>query len=260
MPAVFGNGLSSLWPFEQHEYEADLAAHRAVPSPLSISLKENGVGDFTARVYAEDDVSDAVFVMVAVLPEEVPAYEGGLSYLPYHAKLFLTGSLGEPFSIAMGETAVIRRTFTPDPAWEYADMGVLSWVQVDGGINPSPSPDVPIKHEVLQAAYVATAIAGVPGPVAGTRTALHAPAPNPSRGRTWLGFSTTARADIKLAVYDAAGRRVAVLFDGVAEPGDHGVAWDGHDATGRRASSGIYFARLASEGVQAVTRKIVLIR
>jgi hypothetical protein len=260
VPAVFGNGLSSLWPFEQDEYEADLAAHRNVPSPLRMWVKENGIGDFTTRVYAEEDVSDAVFVMVAVLAEEVPAYQGSFSYLPYHAKLFLTGALGEPFSIARGETAAVRKTFTPDPAWEYADMGVVSWVQVDGGVNPSPSPDVPIKHEVLQAAYVGAATAGVTDSAGPSRIALLPPSPNPTRGPTKLAFSTRARAAVTLAVYDVAGRRLSVLFDGIAEPGDHEVGWDGRDAAGRPVSSGIYFAGLSSDGTGAVTRKLVLIR
>jgi hypothetical protein len=260
VPAVFGSGLSSLWPFEQEEYEADLAAHRAVPSPLRMSVRENAPGDFSARVYAETDVSDAFFVMVAVLAEDVSASEGTWLHLPYHAKLFLTGYLGEAFSIAAGESAVIRRTFDPDPAWTYADMGVVCWVQRDGGVNPSPSPDVPIKHEVLQAAYAPAAVAGVPGHPAGARIALRAPAPNPSAGPIRVAFSTDARGAFTLAVYDVAGRRVAVLFDGVKEPGDHDAVWDGRDARGRRLPSGIYFVRLSSGESRAATRRTVLIR
>lgn len=259
MPAVFGNGLSSLWPFEQEEYEADLAAHRAVPSPLRMSVRENAPGDFTARIHAEADVPEAVFVMVAVLAEDVPASEESWLYLPYHAKLFLTGYLGEAFSIAAGDSAVIRRTFDPDPAWTYADMGVVCWIQRDGGVNPSPSPDVPIKHEVLQAAYAPAATTGVPDPTAAAAVLL-APAPNPSTGSTRVTFSAAARGAFTLAVYDVAGRRVAVLFDGVAEPGDREVIWDGRDAEGRRSPSGIYFARLSCEGTGVATRKVVLVR
>lgn len=260
VPAVFGNGLSSLWPFEQAEYEADLAAHRAVPSPLRMSVKENGVGDFTARISADEDVADATFVMAAVLAEDVPAYQGSLSFLPYHAKLFPTGALGEPFEIARGESVVIRRVFVPDPAWEYADMGVVSWVQVDGGVNPSPSPDVPIKHEVLQAAYAPAVAAGVPEAAASAGIALLPPTPNPSRGPTRLAFSTGARAAVRLAVYDVAGRLVAVPFDQAVEPGVHDALWNGLDEAGRHAASGIYFVRLSGDRGEAVTRKVVLVR
>jgi hypothetical protein len=260
VPAVIGNGLSSLWPFEQDEYEADLAAHASVPSPLRISLTENGIGDFTATVYAEADVSNAAFVMAAVLPEEVPAYQGSLSYLPYHAKLFMTGYLGDPFSIAAGESAAIRKVFAPDPAWTYSDMGVVSWVQIDGGTNPSPSPDVPVKHEVLQAAYVAAGATGVSDPALSRRVALSAPRPNPFRGAARLAFSTLDRAAVVVTVHDVAGRGVAVLLDGVVEAGDHDVVWDGRGGTGRPVSSGIYFVRLSSDGAQPVTRKVVLVR
>jgi hypothetical protein len=260
VPAILGNGLSSVWPFDLADYEADLAAHRAVPSPLTMSVKENGIGDFTARITADADVADAAFVMAAVLAEEVPGYQGSMTYLPYHAKAFPTGPLGEPFEIARGETAVIRRVFIPDPGWTYSDMGVVCWVQVEGGVNPSPSPDVPVKHEVLQATYVAAGTAVVPDSGGPPRLALRAPAPNPSRGPVRLAFSATAHAVATLSVHDAAGRRVAVPFDGAVEPGDHEAPWDGRDASGSRVSSGVYFARLSAEGAEPVARKIVLVR
>jgi hypothetical protein len=139
-------------------------------------------------------------------------------------------------------------------------MGVVCWVQVDGGVNPSPSPDVPIKHEVLQAAYVAAGTAGAPDSAGPARIALRAPSPNPSRGPTRFTFTTTACSTVTLAIYDVAGRRVAVLFDGIVERGDHDVEWDGRDVAGHLVSSGIYLVRLSRPGCETAARRIVLVR
>ena len=53
----------------------------------------------------------------------------------------------------------------------------------------------------------------------------------------------------RLAIFDARGRLVRTLLDGGLAAGDHVVAWDGRDDSGRAAPSGVYFSRLASGGV-----------
>jgi flagellar hook assembly protein FlgD len=60
-------------------------------------------------------------------------------------------------------------------------------------------------------------------------------------------------------VHDVAGRLVATLFDGVAEAGPHSVAWDGDDANGRLAPSGVYQCTLRTESGRQ-TRNLVLSR
>src|SRR5262249_23265165 len=53
--------------------------------------------------------------------------------------------------------------------------------------------------------------------------ALAQNAPNPFRGRTEIGFSLAERSQVRLTVYDVAGREVASLADGEWEPGPHSV-------------------------------------
>ena len=77
------------------------------------------------------------------------------------------------------------------------------------------------------------------------RLALAPPAPSPTRGPTRLSW-TQARAErVSLAIFDAQGRLVRTLVDGLArDAGSHTVTWDGTDGAGRRAGPGLYFARL----------------
>ncbi|MDX1419473.1 MAG: FG-GAP-like repeat-containing protein [Rubricoccaceae bacterium] len=84
--------------------------------------------------------------------------------------------------------------------------------------------------------------------------ALHAARPNPARGAATLGFTLPEALPVRLAVYDALGREVAVVADGVYEPGTHRARFDGVDLP-----SGVYLVRLeAGETVQ--TQRLTLLR
>lgn len=78
---------------------------------------------------------------------------------------------------------------------------------------------------------------------------LLANAPNPFNPRTTLRFGLAEAGPARLAIFDARGRLVRTLLDGGLAAGDHVVAWDGRDDSGRAAPSGVYFSRLASGGV-----------
>jgi hypothetical protein len=63
---------------------------------------------------------------------------------------------------------------------------------------------------------------------------------------------------VTLSVHDVQGRVMAVLADGVFEPGRHPMVWDGRTAQGP-ATNGIYFVRFRTpDGV--MTRRLVLSR
>ncbi len=157
-PTVAGNGVTDVWPLDC--FEGDLAAHSAIPSPLTISIMEHGIGHFTAHITAEENVTNAAFFMVATLDEEVPS-STGMSRLPHHVKIHMTPpTTGDPFTLLAGEEVYIEHTFTVQPGWDYEVMGVAAWVSRPGGVNPSPCPygDLGNKNEVLQSRWVPTAI------------------------------------------------------------------------------------------------------
>ena len=88
---------------------------------------------------------------------------------------------------------------------------------------------------------------------------LHPNYPNPFNPTTTLSFYLPASSFTKLAIYDTAGRLVAVLVDSHRQEGTHEVVWGGVDRTGNTVSSGIYFARLVA-GDFSETRKMVLLK
>ncbi|MBU1495113.1 MAG: T9SS type A sorting domain-containing protein, partial [Actinobacteria bacterium] len=84
-------------------------------------------------------------------------------------------------------------------------------------------------------------------------------APNPFNPRTTVTFSLAAFGDVRAGVYDLLGRQVATLADRRFGPGDHALQWNGRDAAGRPAPSGVYFVRLATAG-GGRTEKMMLVR
>jgi hypothetical protein len=82
--------------------------------------------------------------------------------------------------------------------------------------------------------------------------------PNPFSARTTVTFAMTRSGTVRVRVFDAAGRRVASLVDGVRGPGVHRADWDGLDASGSPAASGVYFVRLDAPDQASTTRVIRL--
>ncbi len=83
--------------------------------------------------------------------------------------------------------------------------------------------------------------------------------PNPFNPVTSIAYNIGQSSRVSLAVYDVSGKKVAVLAEGVEEPGEHIAVWDGTDDQGRRVSSGVYFARL-EVGKKVFNRKMILMK
>ena len=81
--------------------------------------------------------------------------------------------------------------------------------------------------------------------------------PNPARGAVRMSLELSHAARAEVVIYDVLGRRVSTLASGVLGAGAHEITWDGRDAGGRRAGSGVYFARASAEGATR-TQRIVL--
>jgi hypothetical protein len=102
----------------------------------------------------------------------------------------------------------------------------------------------------------ALAVGVFPEPLAELR--LHPCQPNPFNPRTTIRFDLPAAGNVRLAVYDVAGRLVRVLVAGERPAGSHEAVWDGRDASGRSAPSGSYLARLVAGGkVEGVRLSLV---
>jgi FlgD Ig-like domain len=90
-------------------------------------------------------------------------------------------------------------------------------------------------------------------------TRLEQNRPNPFNPATEIHYSLAAQGEVRLTVFDAAGREVKTLEHGVRSSGAHVATWRGDDHAGQPVASGVYWYRLRSaEGDQV--RKMVLVR
>ncbi len=83
--------------------------------------------------------------------------------------------------------------------------------------------------------------------------------PNPFAEATEVRFDLARPGRVSVKVYDVAGRLVRLLHDGHLEAGTHRMRWDGRDAAGRVAESGVYYQELAVEG-ERISRKAIRAR
>ena len=91
------------------------------------------------------------------------------------------------------------------------------------------------------------------------RLGLGTPFPNPAREGATFVLALPQPSRIALSIHDASGRAVRRI-EAALEAGWKSVRWDGTDESGRRLDSGVYFARLAVDGVRVGARRIVIRR
>ncbi len=82
--------------------------------------------------------------------------------------------------------------------------------------------------------------------------------PNPFNPSTKLSFELGAAGNVRLKVYDTAGRLVATLVDERLDPGPHEVFWEGRDMKGRAAPAGVYLYRLECPNFVETKRMVLL--
>ena len=64
---------------------------------------------------------------------------------------------------------------------------------------------------------------------------------------------------MRVALYDAAGRRVRVAAEGAYPAGEHRIALELRDASGRGLPAGLYLLRLEAAG-RTLTRRLAVVR
>jgi hypothetical protein len=84
--------------------------------------------------------------------------------------------------------------------------------------------------------------------------------PNPFRGggTTTLAFTLPRAADVRVEIFDAAGRRVARVLDRRMPAGSGAVTWNGEDDDGQPVRAGVYFYRLSALGQRLTAKGIRL--
>jgi hypothetical protein len=127
------------------------------------------------------------------------------------------------------------------------------------GVVPTDAPDgVPFAYSVLGELRPTDA-----GGEGDSVTGLVAPmllAANPWTGPGKLTAALPREAEVRLSIYDVAGRLVRTLHEGRLPAGPHEFAWDARDENGRSVASGLYFARLEAAQARPVTTKFAVLQ
>jgi hypothetical protein len=92
------------------------------------------------------------------------------------------------------------------------------------------------------------------GPAAPEAFALSQNYPNPFNPSTDISYTVPKASQVRIEVFDLLGRNVATLLDGVVQPGEHRVRFDG-----KGLATGMYIYRLSVPG-QVFSKKMLLVK
>lgn len=212
-----------------------LSTHRSDPTDWSLSPPDSA--------FSRDNIAPAA-------PEGFQVdYAAGndLAWLPSGEEDF------HHFKIYRGDAP----GFTPDPEAPLHVTSAAAWSDPDGDRG-----DRYLISAVDRAGNESEAVAPEQTTGAGDLPSVQTlgPAvPNPFNPRTRLRLDLPEAATVDLRVFDATGRCVRRLLDGVRLPsGGRDVNWDGRDDAERRLPTGLYFARLEAEGRREVRRMVLV--
>ena len=82
--------------------------------------------------------------------------------------------------------------------------------------------------------------------------------PNPFNSETQISYFLTKGCNVKLTVYNVAGRKVRTLVNGQQEGGPIKVRWDAKDDNAKPVASGIYFYQLQTERFTKTKKALLL--
>lgn len=68
--------------------------------------------------------------------------------------------------------------------------------------------------------------------------------PNPFNPSTKIEFSLPITARVTISIFNILGQETATIIDEIKPAGNYSITWNGVDAYGQKASSGIYFYRI----------------
>jgi hypothetical protein len=83
--------------------------------------------------------------------------------------------------------------------------------------------------------------------------------PNPFNESTVIGIKNPKGGELRLSIFDIQGREIRKFYANSSQGGEAQINWDATDASGKKVSSGIYFARVSTPQA-ATTLKFVLLK
>jgi hypothetical protein len=138
---------------------------------------------------------------------------------------------------------------------EYDPRDGNYWITIMQDLYPPPPDNSILK---VWGFYMPTGIEEKPYLAANGNIGWCRALPNPFSGRTKICYLMPKGAQVRLIIYDAAGRAMRTLVQEQVSAGQHSAVWDGRDAHGRKVAPGIYFYDLIT-GDGKITGKALLL-
>ena len=83
--------------------------------------------------------------------------------------------------------------------------------------------------------------------------------PNPFNPQTTISYELYSDSNVEVAIFNLLGQKIATVVNEFAEAGSYSSIWNGQDALGREAASGVYVLKLTTDN-EVISNKITLLR
>jgi hypothetical protein len=83
--------------------------------------------------------------------------------------------------------------------------------------------------------------------------------PNPFNPETAIEFQLPQPSEIEISIFNLQGQKITTLVNSNLSAGEHKVAWNGTDESGRAVTSGVYLCQMRA-GDRVETKKLLLLR
>ncbi len=83
--------------------------------------------------------------------------------------------------------------------------------------------------------------------------------PNPITPYSMIDYNLSKQADVSFKIYNSRGQLINSFSDGNKIVGNHSIAWDGTDFSGKPCPNGVYFIKM-SAGRDSGIRKVMIVR
>lgn len=134
------------------------------------------------------------------------------------------------------------------------DNGILDSCDIANGTSQDEDEDG-IPDECGATSGLGDTFANAPGHDTLGHVAAH---PNPFLSSTQFQFRLETETNVRLTIFDAAGRKVTQLLSTHLPTGTHTVEWNGRDTNGHQVDAGVYFYRLETPGTKRSERLVVV--
>jgi len=174
------------------------------------------------------------------------AYEG----FAYAWFFILRGAT--PQNMTVVDSVPATQTTYSDTATPSGNLYYAIEVRKPGGCFPTPNPGG-ILYSVSHSNVAAAFPVGLMDEPTVFGIGIY---PNPTYHNTAISFSLVRQENIRVAVYDIAGREIKILMQAAAMPGKYELNWD---ASGAENSPGVYLLRIDA-GNYSDTRRIIVLK